>query len=179
MFTSVPNAYSNPNENSKVEQRTYNIRTAYLFNLLRFLSWQQDSPHSTSNHINLCTSATSAEYKTLKKLETRQINGKDIKVIRLTPKATKNAPKNCHIAYLSYSKAPSKSHAKAINRQINRHHGNKAVTVGNGEHFIKNGGIVAIVLNNNRMRLNINYKKAKSIGVRMSANLLEVADIVH
>lgn len=176
----TPMSYAKPANNDQVDQRTHNIRAAYLFNLLRFLSWHQDSPHNTSKVINLCTSASDLEYQTLQKLESKQVNGKAIKVIRLPTKKTKASPNNCHIAYLVSGNNQSKSSAnkKTINA-INQYHSHKAVTVGNGKHFIDQGGIVAIVLNNNRMRLDINYRKAKEIGVRMSANLLEVAHIVH
>lgn len=179
----VPTSYSLPTNVNKTDQRTQHIRTAYLFNLLRFLSWHKDSPYSTSDYINLCTSASDSEYKTLKKLESQKVNGKDIKITQLFAKVkavSKNKKDPCHLVYLVPIKGKYKAAAdRKMIKRITQYHTQKAVTVGNGEEFIKNGGIVAIVLNNNRMRLNINYKKAKSIGVHMSANLLEAAHIVH
>lgn len=188
MLLHTPITQAKSANNDKVDQRTHNIRTAYLFNLLRFLSWHQDSPQSKSSSINLCTSASDLEYQTLKQLESKQVNGKAIKVIRLpvekhkavAVKKQKAVTDSCHIAYLVTSESRAKNSAnKKITKTISRHHNHNVVTVGNGKHFIEHGGIVAIVLNNNRMRLDINYRKAKEIGVRMSANLLEVAHIVH
>ncbi|HNW33648.1 MAG TPA: YfiR family protein [Candidatus Ozemobacteraceae bacterium] len=52
------------------------------------------------------------------------------------------------------------------------------LTVGEGEAFVKAGGMIAFILENNRVRFLINNKRARSVNIRISSQLLNIAKVV-
>jgi hypothetical protein len=53
------------------------------------------------------------------------------------------------------------------------------LTVGEGESFIRNGGMIAFVIENNRVRFEINQTAAERAGLKLSSKLLSVAKSVE
>jgi hypothetical protein len=52
------------------------------------------------------------------------------------------------------------------------------LTVGEGESFARNGGIINFALKNGNVRLEIDLTAAKKAGLTISSKLLAVADVV-
>jgi len=52
------------------------------------------------------------------------------------------------------------------------------LTVGEGEAFVKAGGMIAFILENNRVRFLINNNRARSVKIRISSQLLNIAKVV-
>jgi hypothetical protein len=52
------------------------------------------------------------------------------------------------------------------------------LTVGEADRFAQRGGMIGFVLENNRVRLDINRAAAESAGLRVSSKLLAVARMV-
>jgi hypothetical protein len=179
-----PNALAQTD--SAVLEREDKIRAAYLFNLIKFLDWPETSFQHNNDVIEICIVASKHQANYLERLEARAVGGKPIRVTKLISfieknkilapeaKQTKQTPQTqpaaCHLAYFADG-----SNDKTLLSQLNQRH---TVTVGIGGEFIDKGGLVAMIIKANHMTLNINHKKAKSKGIQMSANLLEVAAIV-
>ena len=49
------------------------------------------------------------------------------------------------------------------------------LTAGEGDRFLRAGGMIAFVLDNHRVRFDINQTAAENAGLRLSAKLLTVA----
>ena len=52
------------------------------------------------------------------------------------------------------------------------------LTVGEGEEFLRNGGMIAFVIEERRVRFNIDQAAAERAGLTLSARLLNVAKSV-
>lgn len=53
------------------------------------------------------------------------------------------------------------------------------LTVGEGEEFLREGGMIAFVLEDRRVRFNVSQKAALKAGLRISSKLLSVARSVE
>lgn len=53
------------------------------------------------------------------------------------------------------------------------------LTVGEGEAFVHDGGMIAFVIENRRVRFDIHLTPAENAGVRLSSKLLNVARSVE
>lgn len=57
--------------------------------------------------------------------------------------------------------------------------GKSILTVGDGEDFAKNGGMIQFYLANNKTRIKINLTAAKAANITISSKLLRLAEIVE
>jgi hypothetical protein len=57
--------------------------------------------------------------------------------------------------------------------------GRGVLTVGEGDRFLRDGGMVALVVDNRRVRFDINQTAATGAGLGLSARLLNVARAVE
>ena len=53
------------------------------------------------------------------------------------------------------------------------------LTIGEGEGFVRDGGMIAFVLENHRVRFDINQTAAENAGLKLSSKLLSVARSVE
>jgi hypothetical protein len=53
------------------------------------------------------------------------------------------------------------------------------LTIGEGESFVRDGGMIAFVVENRRVRFGINGAAAASAGLKLSSKLLNVAKSVE
>ncbi len=62
---------------------------------------------------------------------------------------------------------------------LSRIAGKPVLTVGEGEQFIQQGGMISFTLENNRVRFLVNPKKAREANLKISSLLLSIARIVE
>ena len=77
------------------------------------------------------------------------------------------APKACQVLFLGRPEKEVASLLPSLEAAI--------LTVGEGESFIRNGGMIAFIIENRRVRFSANQMAAESAGLKISARLLNVA----
>jgi len=80
--------------------------------------------------------------------------------------------KSCHILFVSRSEAGRLNQIVAISRNRN------ILTVSDIEGFAENGGMIAFVTENNKIRFKINLGAVKAENLTISSKLLRAAEIV-
>ena len=80
-------------------------------------------------------------------------------------------PKTCAVLFVSRSEKDVSKLLPGL--------GPGVLTVGEGETFIRNAGMVAFVLENRRVRFDINQTAAENAGLKLSSKLLSVARSVE
>ena len=156
-------------QNADSISREQSIKAAYLYHLTKFVDWPKDHQHSIGETINLCVYGDSAFNQFLQHIESRSAKGRPIKLIKLVDK--KSPESRCEIVYFSNKDQAEVELVQAYNQQA-------TLTVSEQPDFLDSQGMVAMVLINNHIRLQINHTLAKQAGINMSANLLEVAALV-
>ena len=148
-------------QDSSVE---YKVKAAYIYNFTKFVTWLDDS----SETFNLCILGDDPFGELIDPIEQRSVMGRPIKLFRLDSlRSIKNNP-HCHILFVSSSieGAPA---AKDV--------GNTLV-VGESKGFINGGGMVGFDNAQGKIKFQINLNAIKQSGLKVSAKLLEVAEVV-
>ena len=149
----------------------YEIKAAFLYNFAKFIEWpeEQFSEHDGAFIIGIYGKDPFGPIieRTVKgkTINGRKVVIKRFKVLRKT--------KFCHIIFISRSKEKYLKKFLAITKRWS------CLTVGDTNLFAKKGCIVGFTLENKKVRFSINIKAAKETGIKISSNLLKIANIVN
>ena len=145
-------------DDSSVE---YKIKAGYLYNFTKFITWPEDNAKT----FNLCILGSDPFVDLIDPIEQRTAMGRPIKVFRFDSLKNMGHETHCHILFES-NRIP----VQGIDNTL---------IVGEGEEFIGQGGMIGFVNKEGKIKLQINLKTITQSGLKVSAKLLEVADVVN
>lgn len=137
------------------------VKTAFLFNFFKFIEWPNGIAQET---FVLCMAYEDDLGTTLRALEEKTIQEKPVLIHR---DVTGAELKNCHIIYITGG-----AHLASVMAQVKDL---PIVTVSEQADFLKQGGIINLVADNNRLGFSINLAQANKLGLHFSAKLLKLA----
>lgn len=150
-----------------VSVRANSIKTAYLFNLLKFIEWPNQHKAKV---IDVCSFSDADINQPLASLRTRKAKQKLIQLIQLSP--TDRLPDNCSLVFFD---ADNAEQSKNIYSQV-AYKG--VLLVGESDDFVNNKGHIGLVLEENRVKLKIHLNRTKDSGFKLSGKLLEIAQLI-
>jgi hypothetical protein len=143
----------------------YQVKAAFLLNFTKFIEWppaafrQQDSP------VSICILGVDPFGGVLDQMLSGEVvNGRKVVAQRIR---SAPAPQVCQALFVG---RPGKDLGKMLPEL-----GPGVLTVGEGEGFIRDGGMIAFVIENRRVRFEINQAIAENAGLKLSSKLLSVA----
>jgi hypothetical protein len=140
----------------------YKIKSGYLYNFTKFITWAEEDTES----FNICIVGNDPFGELIDPIEQRTAFNQPIKLFRLT---TVSKEQHCHIVYVGTG-VNAKSAALKVKNML---------TVGEEAAFITQGGMIAFVKRQDKIKLQINLKCLQKSGLKISAKLLEVVEIVE
>lgn len=147
--------------------REYEVKAVFLLNFTRFVEWPAaaevgDGPFS------ICILGDDPFGPVLDKIvEGESVNGRRLAVRRIgRPQLN-----SCQVVFFS---GQDKETAKVLAGM-----GSGVLTIGEGTAFLREGGMISFVLENRRVRFDINQSAAAKAGIRISSKLLSVARSVE
>jgi hypothetical protein len=146
----------------------YRVKAAFLLNFTKFIEWPASAFGNADSSIDICVAGNDPFGSSLDEIvKDEVVNGRKVTVeyIREAP-----PPRSCQVLFSGGAGKESKTPIEAEPGVL---------TVGEGESFIRNGGIIAFVIENNRVRFEINRTAAERAGLRLSSKLLSVAKSVE
>lgn len=138
----------------------YKIKAGYLYNFTKFITWPEDQLKT----FNLCILGGDPFGDLINPIEQQSALGRPIKLIRLN-RLTQSP--YCHILFISAIQDLSSAKAFAA-----------TLTVGEREGFAAQGGMIGFVNKDSRIKLQINLPAIRKSGLKISAKLLEVAEVI-
>jgi hypothetical protein len=139
------------------------IKAAFIYNIIKYASW----PESTlqhDGHLVLCyVGAASALSESIANLHGKHVDAHTIDVRNTT---RMDNLESCHVVVLGQDLA-----LEALHRIVTRF----ALTVGEGESFVAEGGGVGLFQVGDRIRFDVNLDASHGQGVRISAQVLRLA----
>jgi hypothetical protein len=150
--------------NAADQDLEYQVKAAFLLNFTKFIEW----PETSESSIDICILGDDPFGTVLDRMVADEVvNGHKVTVLRTrrTP-----VPKSCEVLFIRRSE---KENAKFLPEL-----GPGILTVGEGEEFLRGGGMIAFVLENSRVRFDINEAVARNAGLKISSKLLNVARTV-
>ncbi len=155
-----------------VEDRAteYQVKAAFLFNFAKFVEWPADAFPGADAPLQICLLGRDPfghEFEQL--IADKTVNGHRIEVIHSSgvPQA-----KACQIIFVASSE---KQQAREILRGLR---GASVLTVGDTAGFAGLGGIINFVVDEGRVRFEINVKAAERAHLKVSVRLLTVAKLI-
>ncbi|QOX78966.1 YfiR family protein [Trichlorobacter lovleyi] len=146
------------------------IKTAYIYNFTKFIDWPADEGKSTSEPFRICLIGSDPIRTTLGELTNREAKGRPIRVVRIKEPSGLSS---CHLLYIS------RSEETQLALILQRLQGTQVVTVSDIPQFAQRGGMISFVTDKERVRVQINQRTAREVGVKLSAKLLEIARVVQ
>jgi hypothetical protein len=140
----------------------HHVKAAFLLNFTRFVEWSTAA--DTSEPFHICIYGNDPFGSIIDEIVSEEtVSGRKFSVDRLSH----NAPQGCQLLFVPGSEPD----VPLILAQT----GKGTLTVGEGDQFIRNGGMIALVIENRRVRFDVNLRAAQDAGLRISSRLLKVA----
>lgn len=146
----------------------YEAKAAFLLNFTKFIEWPAASGAEADDPFSICIIGNNPFGKILDRLvEGETAGGRRIEIQSIG----RLPPNSCQVVFAGQS---SNELSKVLS-----HLGRGILTVGEGDRFLRDGGMIAFVLDNRRVRFDINQSAAARAGLRISSKLLSVARFVE
>ena len=156
-------ATGTPDEAQRTE---YRIKTAFLYNFSRFVSWPE-AVLQGSSEFSLCTLGSTLFGEQLDTLTGKTVHGKALVVKRLD---RAEDILDCQLVFIGQSDELNETLWILKERPV--------LTVSDAAAFTENGGMIQFKVIDNKIRFSINADAARSAGLTISSKLLSLATSV-
>ena len=149
----------------------YQVEAAYLYNFARFVEWPAKDATAQNNSFTICVlggvpfgqrldATLAGETIANQRVVARRISSPQMAV-------------DCQILFISSSEA------KRLNKVIEALDTNAVLTVSDIPQFSQRQGMIQFVLEENRIRFEVNLTATQRAGLTLSSELLKVATVVR
>jgi hypothetical protein len=144
----------------------YQVKAAFLLNFTRFVEWPPDSFASADSPVTICIQGKDRFGRTLDQI----VEGETAGPRRVAVERVRRPAADCQVLFISDDDRNISAALSGSARGV--------LTVGEGEEFVRQGGIIAFVIENRRVRFEINQGAAAKAGIKISSRLLGIAKTV-
>jgi len=147
----------------------YDVKAAYLYNFGRFVEWPANAP-GKGDFFTVCILGKDPFGPVLDKvLAGETIGGKNVVARRIS---TPQESGNCQILFLSSTEE------SRVNKIMEAMDKEAVLTVSDMPQFSEHGGMVQFVVEDKRVRFEVNLTAAQNAGLTLRSELLRVATVV-
>jgi hypothetical protein len=148
----------------------YQVKAAFLFHFSQFVDWPEETFKDASSPLTYCTIGEDPFHGALD----ASLSGKTIgaRPFRVQHFKEQQDIRGCQILFIG---AGEKRLLSAVLASLK---GNSVLTVGESEHFVQDGGMIGFLLEENKIRFEINLEAAEYAKLKMSSRLLALAKTV-
>jgi hypothetical protein len=142
------------------------VKAAFLYNFTRFIDWPSSAFPNPSDPFRVCVVA---EQEFVRRVD-EVIRGETAlgRPMRRVVPTLADVP-NCHVLFVGKSQSARASRLLPLAARA------PVLTVGDGPNFLAEGGAIGFVLENNRVRFDVNLTATNRAGLIVNAKLLRVA----
>lgn len=137
------------------------VRAAFLFNFAKFVEWP-----AAGRPLVICIAGNAA----LATVAEQTVRGRlvDARPVAVRSLAATRPVDGCDLLYLADLSADD---ASALLSRVR----GAVLTVGETARFLRDGGMVRVFIEDNRMRFQVNLKQTEAAGLKISSQLLSLA----
>ena len=152
------------------ESTEYEVKAAFLYNFAKFVEWPPGAFHGSDDVMTFCVFGEDPVVGALDRVVSgKTINNRPLRV--MLPKQISELH-SCHILFLA---ASEKKHLPQLFAGLR---GAPVLTVSDAEHFIQAGGMIGFLIDDNKVRFEINVRAAGESRLNASSKLLALAKAV-
>jgi hypothetical protein len=138
----------------------YRVKAAFLYNFVKFVEWP---PEAGSGPLAICVAGRNPFGAVLQNL----VRGETIDGRRVETRVILEPAAGCHVVFVP--------EGAATRVYLRGAAGQPALTVGESDTFIEQGGIANFFIERGHVRFEINPMAAERAGIHISARLLQLA----
>lgn len=142
------------------------VKAAFILNFARLVEWPERVFLSRESPVTICLLGHDAFGDALSALESRQVQGRPIKIRR---NLTADEARACHVVFIAES---NERQSGAAVRHLSKL---PILTIGDIDGFIDTGGAIGLVMSDNRLQFEINREALDQAQLKASAQLLKLA----
>lgn len=147
----------------------YALKAVFLYNFCRFIEWPDSAFPSRSGPLVIGVVGADPFGQMLEEaIAGETYHGRPIQIAHFS---SPRQIRPCHLLFVSEANAGQLDQILAAVAGMN------VVTVGETETFLDRGGMIALIAEQNRVRLRINSTALRTKRLNVSSKLLQVADI--
>jgi hypothetical protein len=151
--------------------REYTIKGAFVYNFGRYVQWPPEAFQNAQAPFVVGVLGPSQITPSLQRIaKAKKIQDRPIQIRQFSDV---DATRACHILFFPADVEP-KLRAQAVERCSGR----PVLLVGEGDDFLDQGGMIDLVIQENKVRVYIALKAAKRQGLTISSKLLQIAQVV-
>lgn len=148
----------------------YQVKAAYLSNFGSFVEWPSKTAAKSVPNFAICVLGMDPFGRALDQaIAGQSVNGMSVIVRRLS---TPEQAAGCRVLFISASEGAS------LNTVLSSLGNAGILTVSDMPQFVERGGMIGFVVQDNRVRFEVNLAAAKSAGLTLSSQLLKLASHV-
>jgi hypothetical protein len=156
----------------------YLIKAGFIYNFANLVQWPSSSFAQPDSPIVIVILGEDHFGTTLDRaLDGKKVNARSFVIKRAKSiselQRTLGPQKDCQILYVSSSEMPH------LNDAIQMLKGVPVLTIGETPGFARNGGIINLILEDNKVRFEVNVAAAKEADLNISSRLLALARIIQ
>ena len=152
----------------------YLIKAGFIFNFAKFVEWPQSTFSQPDSPIVIGILGTDPFGSIIDQIvQDKKIGGRGIVIKRLKWGADSKDLKECKILFVG---ASERAHLDELVQTLR---GLPILTVGETPGFAERGGVIRLVLEDNRVRFEVNVDAARQSGLTISSRLLTLARIIQ
>jgi hypothetical protein len=147
----------------------FSIKAAFVYNFAKFATWPPAAFAGPQAPLVLCTIGEVSFGMALSALHGKPVGERSLAVREATP-AGAHA---CHLLVVGQPQAARVGDLAAALK------GRPVLTIGDADGFARRGGAIGLVVENSRVRFEVNPRAVEGSGVTLSSQLLRLARIVE
>ena len=141
----------------------YAVKAAYIYNILRFVSWDESSPLAQTETLNICLFKNDPFNHYLDPIRKKSIGNKQIRLRTINEHSQSSS---CHLIFVDNG---------GFDKDKLVH--DDSILLGNDIEFVINGGLFSFYIENNKVKLGANRNAIDKTKLKISSLLLEVCQI--
>jgi hypothetical protein len=148
----------------------YVVKAAFLIHFAQFVEWPPEAFKDASSPLMYCTIGEDPFGGALEEsVKGKSVGGRALQVQHLKGREQIGG---CHILFIGGAEK------KHVAEDLSSAAGHAVLTVGETEHFAQSGGVIGFLVENEKIRFEINLQTARKTKLKISSRLLSLAKTV-
>ncbi|MBT8145974.1 MAG: YfiR family protein [Gammaproteobacteria bacterium] len=144
------------------------LKVAFVYNFSKYFSWPQDGKWLEVETFNICVDDANVANGQFKTLTGQSVQERTIRLVDLSQDDV-DIGTSCHIWFVD------RANYRSDLKRLEGVYGNSVLTIGEHPGFVSQGGIVELVLVDNRLRFKIDADLAEREQLAVSSRLMSLA----
>lgn len=148
----------------------YEVKAGFIYNFAKFIEWPSETFPDAKKAITLCLVGTDPFGNALEVLENKTAQNRKLE-IKYTGRS--KDLKTCNILFISTSERENIPQVLEILK------GSATLTIGDTRGYAQQGIMINFIMDQNKIRFEINTESARRAKVIISSKLLKLAKVIH